>query len=492
MSATTDALVHGFDADHTDRTAEELRRLLGGKGAGLAAMTTMGLPVPPGFTLTTVACRRHLATGWDDALDEAVRSGLADLERATGTRLGDPVSPLLVSVRSGAEVSMPGMMDTVLDVGLTAEVEHGLARRSGEPGFVRDTRARAEKSWTAVVGGSRPTRPTEQVMAAVRAVFESWDAPRARRYRDVEGIPHDLGTAVTVQAMVFGNRNPRSGTGVAFTRNPSSGAPGLMGDFLIAAQGEDVVAGARPTQPLGLLRDRWPALWDELHDIGTRLERHFADMVDIELTIDDGHLWILQARRAMRSPIAALRVAIDMAEDPSFPLDRAGAVARCQTLLDDPPGSWGRAGDGVGYDGDAVVARGLAAVPGRAVGVLCCDVDRAVQLEVQGVDVILVRRETSPADVHGMAAARGLVTTLGGMVSHAAVVARSWGLPAVVGAEELRLVPGGVDGPGGHIDEGEIVTVDGDGGRLLRGAHPEERSQPPAELEILRGWSTET
>lgn len=487
MTGADADLVHGFDADHRHRTAGELRALLGGKGAGLAAMTAMGLPVPPGFTLTTEACRRHLAGGWDRHLTEALRRGLDVLERASGTRLGDPGSPLVVSVRSGAEVSMPGMMDTVLDVGLTPEVEAALARRFGAA-FVADTRTRAERSWSVAVGEPRPAAPFEQVVAAVRAVFESWRSPRARRYREVEGIEHELGTAVTVQAMVFGNRGERSGTGVAFTRDPSTGAPGLMGDFLAGAQGEDVVAGVRPTEPLTALRRRWPAVWDELTTIAHRLEHHFADVVDIELTVEDGHLWILQARRALRSPIAELRVAIDLAEDPSFPLDRAGAVERCRHLLDRPPPSWGRPSGHVDTSRQ-VVATGLAAVPGRAAGVLCCDVDRAVELEAAGTDVILVRQETSPADVHGMAAARGLVTALGGLVSHAAVVARSWGLPAVVGAGELRLVPGGVDGPGGHVAEGEVVTVDGDAGQLLRGAHPGRGSEPPVELATLRRWA---
>jgi len=483
-----DALVHGFDADHGDRPAEELTRLLGGKGASLAALTRLGLPVPPGFTLTTAAFHLHRAGGWTPDLEAALAGGLAALERATGRRLGDPSAPLVVSVRSGAAESMPGMLDSVLDVGTTPPVVDALATATGDRRFADDTWERARRGWAAVVGGDLPVDPHDQLVGAVRAVFASWDGDRVRRYRAVEGIGDDLGTAVSVQAMVFGNRTERSGTGVAFTRDPSTGEPGLMGDFLAGAQGDDVVAGAVLTEPLAALGDRWPGVWDELVHVARQLEHHFTDMVDIEFTVEDGRLWLLQARPAKRSRRAAARVAVDLAEDPAFPLDRSGAVARCRPLLDHAAPE--PAGVPDGEREAEVVVRGLAASPGRAVGVLCLDVDRAVHLEAEGADVVLARHETSPADVHGIAAARGLVTARGGLVSHAAVVARSWGLPAVVGAAQLRIVDGRIEGPGGAVAEGEVVTVDGDRGLLLRGAHP-AASAPPPELEILRRWAQE-
>lgn len=459
--------------------------LLGGKGAGLASMTAAGLPVPPGFTLTTIACRRHLDHGWDDELEAAVRRGIEGLERRLGRRLGDPVDPLLVSVRSGAPVSMPGMMDTLLDVGMTPAVETALATRSGDASFAADTRRRAEAA-LASVGLSSDLGPADQVVGAIRAVFESWDAPRAARYRDVEGIDASLGTAATVQAMVFGNLDDRSGTGVAFTRDPATGRPGLMGDFLPGAQGDDVVAGDHATLSLQEMAATWPDQYAELDRMAGILERTMADMVDIEFTVEAGRLWLLQCRRGKRSPIAAFRCAIDMAEDPDFPVDRAEAVRRCERYFDDPPIVAGAADEG-----DLVeIARGLAASPGRVSGVLCLDPDRAVDLEAEGHPVVLARNETSPADVHGMAAAVGLFTRLGGLVSHAAVVARDWGLPAVVGAAEAKLTETGVTGPGGFVAEGEVVTVDGDEGLLFRGSS-DIRSTPAPEVAVVRSWAAE-
>jgi pyruvate, orthophosphate dikinase len=484
------ALVHAFDADHGDLTAEELTQLLGGKGASLAALTKLQMPVPPGFTLTTVACRRYLDRGWDQELEQALLGGVAELERVTGTHLGDPVRPLLVSVRSGAPVSMPGMMDTVLGVGLTRPVIDGIAERTDDAAFAADTMRRALRGWGAAVGGAPPEDPREQLLAAVHAVFGSWESDLVRRYRQIESIPDGLGTGATVQTMVFGNRPGRSGTGVAFTRHPSSGEPGLVGDFLVSAQGDDVVDGRRTTLHLDALRERWPDLWDELAGLAARLEQHFVDMVDIEFTIEDGRLWLLQARPAKRSARAALRVAVDLAEDPAFPLDRTGAVTRCRHVLDGDD-AWAE-GAGAGSDdaGD-VIAEGIAAAAGRGIGVLCVDVDHAVSLTGDGVAVVLVRRETSPVDVPAIADAAGLVTTLGGLVSHAAVVARSWGIPAVVGVSTLEVGPDGVRGPGGLVAAGEIVTVDGDGGRLLRGEHPAGAGDPPPELAVLQRWSQE-
>lgn len=507
-----DPLAYAFDADH-GRDPHELAALLGGKGAGLARMSSMGLPVPPGFTLTTAACRAYLSDGWTDAHERAVAAGVAQIEAATGKRLGDASSPLLVSVRSGAEASMPGMMDTVVDVGMTDEVAAALARRYEARSFAADTQRRALLSHAAVVvdpgddclrvaasiddidelrhhlaehGVTLPTSPLEQVNCAVRAVFDSWSTRRAVHYREAQGLDDTLGTAATVQTMVFGNVGSRSGTGVAFSRDPRTGRRGLMGDFLAGAQGDDVVAGNHETLPLDTLRERWPEVWTELDDVAHRLEHSFADMVDLEFTVEDGQLWLLQVRRAHRSALAELRAAIDMAEDPTFPVDRSEAVRRCRRLLEEPPTLISAASTGE----EVVVVAGHPAAPGRAVGILCLDVDRAVELEAQGADVVLVRRETSPADVHGMGASVGFVTTLGGPVSHAAVVARSWGLPAVVGASELSILDAAVEAGGVRVEEGEVVTVDGDTGRLLLGAHGGDRT-PAVEVDVIRRWAAE-
>lgn len=504
-------LSYAFTAEHA-RSAEEQAALLGGKGAGLAAMTAAGLPVPPGFTITTEACRNYLSTGWTPELEAAVDAGLAELERQSAKRLGSTEAPLLVSVRSGAQVSMPGMMDTVLNVGMNAEVEASIGRLTGQAAFAEDTHRRALLSLAEIVLGAQPdvlqrcasrppaeivsvlseagvvvpSEPVQQVKQAIRAVFDSWKAPRAVRYREIEGIDADIGTAATVQAMVFGNMGDSSGTGVAFSRNPTTGEPGLMGDFLADAQGEDVVAGGHVTLPLGELGQRWPEIGHELQRMADILEHDYRDMVDIEFTVEQGRLWLLQSRKGKRSPVAAFRMAVDMAEEASFPLDRAGAVARCQRYFDAPPTTVAE-----GHEDDLpVIAEGLGASPGRGTGVLCLDPDRAVELQAQGVRLILARRETSPSDVHGMAASSGLFTTLGGQVSHAALVAREWGLPAVVGASEAQIVEGAVIGPGGRVEEGTVVTVDGDGGRLLLGQSTVGALTPPVVQTVL-GWAAE-
>lgn len=502
-------LIHAFD-DPPPVSSPELPGLLGGKGASLVTMTAVGLPVPPGFTLTTEACRRYTAEGWSDELESAVRAGLARLEAQVGKGLGDAAAPLLLSIRSGAEVSMPGMMDTILDVGMQPDVEAALARQTGDTAFAADThrrlllsfaevvcaappellqRARAASSPTAVTevlagaGITVPADPIEQVVAAVCAVFDSWRSPRAVRYREVEAIDDALGTAVTVQMMVFGNLGPASGTGVAFSRDPATGTPGITGDFLPEAQGEDVVAGGRRTLPLGDMASSWPEQHAELARVASVLEHEFADMVDLEFTVEQGRLWLLQARRAKRSPTAVLRCAVDMAEDPDFPVDRAEAVRRCAPFLDDPPTIAPTSDD---VDG-CTIATGLAASPGRATGVLCTDPDEAVAREAAGEAVILVRNETSPADVHGMAASVGIFTLLGGLVSHAAVVARDWGLPAVVGASEARITDAGLEGPGGVAAVGATVTVDGDAGALYRGGAAGGR-EPIPEVQTVRRW----
>lgn len=512
------ALAHPFTTDW-GLSDDDLTTLLGGKGAGLVLMKAAGIPVPDGFTMTTDACRTFLATGWSSEFDEAIVDCLTGLQQQTGKTLGSAQDPLLVSVRSGAMISMPGMMDTVLNVGMNHTVEQALADRTGNTEFAADTHRRAMLGFAELVLGAPaevlqaagspsmttadlgemlsaagyglPEDPHAQVLMAVRAVFESWQGSRAERYREIEGIDHGIGTAATVQAMVFGNLGDRSGTGVAFSRNPTTGESGLVGDFLVRAQGEDVVAGEAMTEPLSAMETRWPDLYSQLSDIASRLEAHYRDMVDLEFTVEDGQLWLLQSRRGKRSPIAAFRAAIDMAEDPDFDLDRAGAVQRCERYFDDPP-TVSNSDDIQGRAAPVVVANGLGASPGIASGVLCLDPDRAVELHDSGLDVILARQATSPADVHGMAASKAIFTTLGGQVSHAALVAREWGLPAVVGASDARVESEGnqrvVIGQKVTVAEGETVTVDGDTGRLLLGVVSGSRTVAP-EVNIVKQWA---
>ena len=423
----------------------ETRALLGGKATNLGVMARdLGLPVPPGFVISTEACRRFLAGGWPAGLDDELRERMGGVEAAVGRQFGDASDPLLVSVRSGAPVSMPGMMDTILDLGLDDATTAGLARVTGDEAFARSCRERFEASFRSIVGvADVPPDPWIQLHLAIEAVFRSWESDRARTYRRKEGIPDDLGTAVTVQAMVFGNRGPTSATGVLFTRDPATGAPALYGDLLFDAQGEDVVAGTHQTEPIGVLDERLPAAAADLRDHATRLERHYADMCDIEFTIEGGHLWLLQVRVGKRSPAAALRIAVEMAEDETFPLTRAEAVERVRTLLADPPTvSSARSGFVL------PLVTGLPASPGLASGAIATSPEAARLAADDGRATILVRAETSPDDVHGMAAASGILTSRGGLASHAAVVARGWGIPAVVGATGMtvsadRVVIGG-------------------------------------------------
>ncbi|HYI21398.1 MAG TPA: PEP/pyruvate-binding domain-containing protein, partial [Candidatus Limnocylindrales bacterium] len=381
-----------------DMARSDLPALVGGKAAGLTVMAVdLGLPVPPAFTLTTAVCRDYLANGWPDGLDEEIREHMAQLEKSVGRRFGDRQDPLLVSVRSGSPISMPGMMDTLLNVGSGAD------------------------PWT-------------ELRAAIESVFRSWHSPRATAYRKKEGIADDLGTAATVQAMVFGNRNHRSATGVLFTRNPATGARELYGDVLFNAQGEEVVSGTRDAEPIAVLEQRLPEVAAELAAHSYKIERHLHDAADIEFTIEDARLWMLQCRVGKRSPLAALRMAVEMAEDPGFPLSREEAVARVATILADPP----RVADRPRDAGEPLTA-GLGASPGVASGEIVTSPDAAVAVADAGRAVILVRRETSPDDVHGMARAAGILTSTGGLACHAAVVARGWGVPAVVGATSLTV-----------------------------------------------------
>lgn len=475
-------LVYPFDHDH-GRPPRQLAGLLGGKGANLAEMAAvLRLPVPPGFTITTEAGRRFLEGGWPEGLDDELGEALAGLEVATGRRFGDPAGPLVVSVRSGAPVSMPGMMDTVLDVGLDDAVAAGLAELSGDAAFARDCHQRLHTMFRQVVGAEPPPSPHEQLRRAIEAVFRSWRSPRAVAYRRAEGIDESLGTAVVVQAMVFGNLGPDGATGVCSSRDPATGEPRCTGDVLFGAQGDDVVAGGRPTLPLDELATRLPGASAELQAAAELLERHFADLVDIEFTVEGGQLWLLQVRVGGRSPIAALRIAHDLGADPGFPLAPAEAAARVRHLLDDPPRATGT--------GPAAqpVTRGLGASPGLATGEVVVTAEAAVDRAAGGVDVVLVRPETSPADVAGMAEAVGLLTSRGGLASHAAVVARSWGKPAVVGAAGVDVADDHVVVAGRRVPVGELITIDGATGAVFLG-RVEGPGQVPPEVEALRAWA---
>ncbi|MFC5994669.1 pyruvate, phosphate dikinase [Pseudonocardia hispaniensis] len=504
--------VYGFAEGSRD-----MKDLLGGKGANLAEMVGLGLPVPPGFTITTEACRSYLQRGAEPPeLAEQVQAHLADLEKAMGKRLGHPTDPLLVSVRSGARFSMPGMMETVLNVGLTDRSVAGLARAAADERFAWDSyrrlvqmfgrtvlgidgalfdealeRAKAERHTTndldldaadlrAVVdafkaivraesGREFPQDPREQLTLAVRAVFDSWNAPRAVSYRRQERIPGGLGTAVNVVAMVFGNLGPDSGTGVAFTRDPATGRPGVYGDYLANAQGEDVVAGVRNTRPLTELEQLDRASYRRLLEIMRILERHYRDLCDIEFTIERGTLWILQTRVGKRTAAAAFVVACQLVDEGLIDLDEA--LRRVS-------------GDQLGqlmfprFDAEApkrLLTVGMNASPGAATGVVVFDSAAAVTRARSGQGVILVRRETNPDDLDGMIAAKGVLTSRGGRTSHAAVVARGMGRTCVCGAEELvvderarrLLAPGGVE-----VAEGEVLSIDGSTGEVFLGEVP--------------------
>jgi pyruvate, orthophosphate dikinase len=497
--------------------SKELMDLLGGKGANLAEMTRLGLPVPPGFTITTEACRAFLATGREpDELEAEVDAHLRALEDRRGRRLGDPDDPLLVSVRSGAKFSMPGMMETVLDVGLNDASVVGLARVSDDERFAVDSYRRLLQMFGATVlgvdadafaaaldqcmqrrgvaadtqldaddlrtlvkefqaiirehtGADFPQDPREQLRQAIRAVFTSWNTPRAVLYRRQEQIPDELGTAVTVQTMVFGNRGDRSGSGVCFTRDPATGAPGGYGDYLPNAQGEDVVSGIRNTLALDELAEIDRGAYDELVQVMSTLERHYRDLCDIEFTIEDGTLWMLQVRVGKRTAEAAVRIAADLVDEGVLDLDEALTRVTGQQLaaLLFPR-----------FAPDAertAVARGLSASPGAAVGRVALDSETAVAWAARGDDVVLVRKETTPDDLPGMVAARGILTSRGGKTSHAAVVARGMGRTCVCGAEAIEIdldrrvftVRGGP-----VVAEGDVVSVDGTTGEVFVGAVP--------------------
>jgi len=525
--------VYAFDHPH-EKPPMSLKDLLGGKGANLAEMTSvLELPVPHGFTITTDACRAYMKGGWPDGLTEEVEAQVEKLETSMGKKLGDPSDPLLVSVRSGAKFSMPGMMDTVLNLGLNDESVKGLASQTGDDRFAYDSyrrfvamygrivldvpgeefeeRFEAAKAGAGVASDAEipanaltelveqykevvakhtgqpfPQAPADQLRGAIEAVFQSWGGARAVAYRMRERIPHDLGTAVNVQAMVFGNRDDNSGTGVGFTRDPATGEAGAYGDFLVNAQGEDVVAGIRNTLKLEEMQRLFPSIYDELLAIFDRLERHYRDMCDTEFTIDQGKLWMLQTRVGKRGGIAALRMAVDMTTDERTHLTHAEAVQRVtaehlEQVLHPQVGG-----------GDVqVIATGLAASPGAGVGKAYFTADGAAEAAGRGEAVILVRSETSPEDVHGMIVAKGILTARGGLVSHAAVVARGWGTPAVVGADGVHIRGNSFEAGGVTVDEGDTISVDGSTGRVMLGAVEVTVSEPPPEFDTVLGWADE-
>ena len=500
--------------------------LMGGKGANLAEMTRIGLPVPHGFTITTAACRHYLTLGREpDDLDHQVGIYLAQLESMTGRRLGNPADPLLVSVRSGAKRSMPGMMETVLNVGLTDAVIPGLVARGGErfawdcyrrlvqmygrtvlgvdgelfevalvaarreAGVLSDTELDAaslkklttdfRRTLVNEVGEDLPQDPREQIRRTIDAVFSSWNVPRAMTYRKHQGIGDDAGTAVNIVEMVYGNTGPDSGSGVCFTRDPATGEPGVYGDYLPNAQGEDVVNGSRTPLPLQDLSDHAPAVYEQLMGHLRTLETHYRDLCDVEFTVEDGTLWILQTRVGKRSPAAAFTVASAMVSEGLIDLDEALRRVdgyQLESLLHPRFMS---------AEGELLLATGLAASPGAAVGEVVFDAQKAVSQAAEGRNVVLMRTETSADDVGGMLAAVAIVTARGGRTSHAAVVARGIGRTCVAGVDGLVI---DLDArtavcPGGSIKEGDTISVDGTTGKIFRGALAVRQSQVAELLE---------
>ncbi len=508
----------------------KMQMLLGGKGANLAEMTRLDLPVPPGFIVSTEACLEFFQRSNDfpEGMVEQVKEGMRNLEDQSGRRFGDPSRPLLVSVRSGASVSMPGMMDTVLNLGLNDGTVEGLARETRDPRFAYDAYRRFIQMFGDVVlniskqkfeealttekkrkgvqsdadltadglkqvvseykkivgeatGKPFPQKPEEQLFMAVRAVFNSWNNRRAISYRDLQGLPHTLGTACNIQAMVFGNMGWNSGTGVLFTRDPATGCKELFGEVLFNAQGEDVVAGIRTPLRIGDLKKELPKIYEELSNVSRRLEQHFRDTQDIEFTIQDGRLYMLQTRTGKRTPAAAVKIAVDMVKE--------GLISEEEALLRVEPSQVERL---LHKQVDPmskreVVAKGLPASPGAAIGGVVFDPDEAERIAKEGGKVILVRSETTPDDIHGIVAAQGILTSRGGMTSHAAIVARGIGKPAVVGAEAVRIdfEKQVFEAGSFRIQKGQVVTVDGLTGEVILGEVPLIEPKVGQELEEL-------
>ncbi len=529
--ATSKQYVYAFS-----QGSARMRDLLGGKGANLAEMTGIGLPVPPGFTISTEACNEYNAAGgrFPDGLVDAIGEYLGKLEAQTGKRFGDLENPLLVSVRSGAAVSMPGMMDTILNLGLNDQSVRGLAKATNNPRFAYDSYRRFIQMFGNVVlrmehrrfeevlerhkeqagvkfdhelspeilqqvvadyrvlvqkdtGEEFPQDPREQLGKAVKAVFDSWNNPRAIVYRKINKIPDDLGTAVNVQSMVFGNLGFDCGTGVVFTRNPNTGARELYGEFLTNAQGEDVVAGIRTPRPIAQLREEMAEVHDQLRRVGELLESHFKDLQDIEFTVERGKLYMLQTRSGKRTAGAAVKLAVDFVEEGR--IDRREAVLRVQA--DQLEKLMHR-----GIDPAAKlepVAKGLPASPGAATGIAVFDADRAEQIGGEGQKVILVRPETTPDDIHGIVQSQGVLTSRGGMTCHAAIVARGMGKPCIVGCESLRIdLTNRLFSAGDlAVREGDLISIDGATGNVYAGAVPMVDPQLSGEFQTLLEWADE-
>ena len=505
------------------------RDLLGGKGANLCEMTTLGLPVPFGFVITTPTCREYFENGnrLPTLLEQEYRVALDLVEKQMGARFGDPDNPLLFSVRSGAPVSMPGMMNTILNLGINDDIAAGLAKKTANPRFAYDSYRRfiqmfadvvlgadsaamehvveehkqardyrndtdmTAEDWQSVIRTFKtmvefPEDPFVQLKLAVEAVFRSWHTPRANVYREMHNIPDSLGTAVNVQAMVFGNFGEDSGSGVAFTRNPSTGERQFFGEVLFNAAGEDVVAGIRTPEPVEALKERLPEVYDELYRTQALLEEHYRDMQDIEFTVQEGLFYILQTRSGKRTGRASVRIAVEMV--------REGMIDEKEALLRVSP-------DHVQsfllpmVDPDAprdVIAQGLPASPGGATGVVVFSADEAVTVSEQGKAVILVRRETTPEDIHGMRVAEGILTELGGMTSHAAVVARGMGVCAITGCGELRVNTSegtATTSDGKLIQRGDVLTLDGATGEVMLGDIPKVEASTSDDFQMLLSWA---
>ncbi len=508
----------------------DMRALLGGKGANLAEMTRLGLPVPPGFTISTVACTDYYNKGgiMPEGLMDAVLGGIRVLEKKTGRTFGGRSSPLLVSVRSGAAVSMPGMMDTILNLGLNDDTVEGLARETGDPRFAYDcyrrliqmfgnvvlgvvhdayervlARMREKHSVTSdhmlgldalreLIGEYKeltrfPQDPDVQLEQAITAVFRSWNNPRAQLYRKINKIPDDLGTAVNIQAMVFGNMGEDSGTGVLFTRNPSNGERVRFGEYLTNAQGEDVVAGIRTPKPLSDMESELPDVYRDVLKMADLLEKHYRDMQDIEFTFEKRRLYLLQTRTGKRTAKAAVKIAYDMANE--------GLITKEEALMRVEPSHVEKILHR-GIDATAqldVIASGLPASPGAATGEAVFDADVAEARGSRGERVILIRPETTPDDMHGIVHAQGILTSRGGMTCHAAIVARGMGKPCVVGCEQMRIDPEArvAQVNGREIKEGMVVSIDGSTGRVIMGEVPLVNPDPGDEFRELLGWADE-
>ena len=516
----------------------EYKDLLGGKGANLAEMmSVLNLPVPHGFTISTDACRDYMHGGWPKSLTDEMTKHVAALEKKMGRKLGDSKDPLLVSVRSGAKFSMPGMMDTVLNLGLNDKSVIALATTTNNERFAYDSYRRFISMYGRIVlgldgavfehaldkakevanaktdadipasalrelcevykqavatatGKPFPQDPAKQLRGAVEAVFRSWNGPRAIAYRVREKISHELGTAVNVQAMVFGNRDENSGTGVGFTRNAATGDSKPYGDFLVNAQGEDVVAGIRNTEDLNALKKKFPIIHSELLEIFARLERHYKDMCDTEFTIEQGKLWMLQTRVGKRTGAAALRMAVEMTK-PTGTGKKAWKISKTEAIMRVAADHLDQVLHPQFATKSKSIAKGLAASPGAAVGQVFFTADDAEAAALAGKDVILVRAETSPEDVHGMMVAKGILTSRGGLVSHAAVVARGWGTPAIVGADAVKISGNSFTANGVTVKEGDWLSLDGTTGEVMLGQLALMASKPPKEFHTILKWSDE-